>query len=106
MDFLFQLNSSFSFRLLTGKPPFWASEANEFIKLVEKAEVTYPDHVSEDARDLISKFLKVNSDERISLAAARQHPWTLGPKLQHTLIRRKVTLFDSTIFLILFSLIN
>lgn len=40
-----------------------------------QVEFTFPDFVTEGARDLISRLLKHNSSQRLTLAEVLEHPW-------------------------------
>lgn len=41
--------------LLTGKPPFWTESQTETYKRIVAADLEFPDHMSEGARDLTMK---------------------------------------------------
>ncbi|XP_075701758.1 aurora kinase A-A-like [Rhinoderma darwinii] len=63
------------YEFLTGKPPFEAETHQETYRRISKVEYQYPPHVSEGARDLISKLLKHNPNHRLSLKDVLEHPW-------------------------------
>lgn len=45
------------------------------LSFVLQVEFTFPDFVTEGARDLISRLLKHNSSQRLTLAEVLEHPW-------------------------------
>jgi len=65
--------------LLSGRLPFAADSDAELFKLIIDAEVVWKspqfDTVSEDAKDLISKLLVVDPDQRYTAKEALEHPW-------------------------------
>lgn len=63
------------FEFLTGNTPFESSKSEETYRKICKDEVRFPEHVSANARDLISKFLEKDPMKRISLEEAIKHPW-------------------------------
>lgn len=44
-----------TYEFLVGKPPFEAKQANDTYRKISKVELTYPAHMSEEVKDLISK---------------------------------------------------
>ncbi|XP_053469437.1 serine/threonine-protein kinase DCLK3 [Ictalurus furcatus] len=71
------------FVLLSGFPPFRSPERNqeELFHLIQKGEVhflsPYWDHVSEEAKDLISALLEVNPTVRLTASQTLQNSWLL-----------------------------
>jgi calcium-dependent protein kinase len=65
------------FILLVGHPPFYGKNDEETFQLVKKGEFTFPTEkwvkISEDAKDLVSKMLVVNPEQRISAEDAYSH---------------------------------
>ena len=51
------------------------------------------DHITDFAKDLISKLLKVNPDERLESAAILHHPWFLSDPL--TCSQSRNVMFDT-----------
>lgn len=45
------------------------------LSFILQVEFTFPDFVTEGARDLISRLLKHNSSQRLTLAEVLEHPW-------------------------------
>jgi len=64
-----------AYEFLCGKPPFECEESNETYRRIIHAEFKFPSHVTEKARDFISRLLLTDSSKRMSLKEARQHPW-------------------------------
>ncbi|XP_078034832.1 aurora kinase C [Augochlora pura] len=63
------------YECLVGTPPFLAKTYEETYVRIKKAQYKFPDHVSEGARDLISKLLVVNPEKRLPLEDVLKHPW-------------------------------
>ncbi|KAK2580627.1 hypothetical protein KPH14_007737 [Odynerus spinipes] len=63
------------YECLVGTPPFLAPTYEQTYHRIKKAQYTFPDFVSEGARDLISKLLVVNPDKRLPLENVLTHPW-------------------------------
>lgn len=68
--------------LLCGYPPFGGPNDETIIKKVFAGQFSFPspewDNISADAKDLLSKMLTYDPEERISAAEALQHPWISG----------------------------
>ncbi|CAG9333708.1 unnamed protein product [Blepharisma stoltei] len=63
------------YELIHGYAPFRAVADSEKCKQILASEVTYASHVSSAAKDLISKLIRVNPEERLSLNSVLSHPW-------------------------------
>lgn len=63
------------YEFLVGRPPFETETQEETTKLIVEAKVTYPSFVSPLARDLISKLLVKNAEDRLKLEKVLEHPW-------------------------------
>lgn len=63
------------YEFLVGKPPFEATTYQETYRRISRVEVTFPDFVTEGARDLISRLLKHNPSQRPTLKEVLEHPW-------------------------------
>ncbi|GAB1287264.1 Aurora kinase A [Apodemus speciosus] len=63
------------YEFLVGTPPFEAHTYQETYRRISRVEFTFPDFVTEGARDLISRLLKHNSSQRLTLAEVLEHPW-------------------------------
>ena len=67
------------YSFLSGKKPFDGEEMSDLLVKIKKGKFNfrYPafNNVSEDAKDLIRKLLKVEPDDRISAKDALQHVW-------------------------------
>lgn len=74
------------FILLCGYPPFYDDSTAILFNMIKKGDYTfnpqYWDHVSSEAKDLISKLLCVNSKQRLTAAAVKDHPW-MNPGGKH-----------------------
>ena len=58
-----------------GYPPFETDTHNETYERIKKVDLAFPDHVSEEAIDLISRILVLDPKKRLSLAQISVHPW-------------------------------
>ena len=63
------------YEFLTGSPPFEANGHTETYKKIARVAITWPEHISADARDLISKLLVKDPEKRMKLTDIENHPW-------------------------------
>jgi serine/threonine protein kinase len=63
------------YELLVGKPPFETPSHDGTYTKIRKVEYRCPSYMHADACDLISKLLKYNPLERLSLEGVMQHRW-------------------------------
>ncbi|XP_064132307.1 aurora kinase A [Loxodonta africana] len=63
------------YEFLVGKPPFEASTYQETYNRISRVEFTFPDLVTVGARDLVSRLLKHNPSQRLTLKEVLEHPW-------------------------------
>ncbi|XP_060635923.2 aurora kinase B [Anolis sagrei] len=63
------------YELLVGRPPFESSSNMETYSRIIKVDLKFPSFVTEGPRDLISKLLRHNPSERLSLKGVMEHPW-------------------------------
>ncbi|CAI8016007.1 Aurora kinase A [Geodia barretti] len=66
------------YEFLVGSPPFESSTQRETYNRICKVDLRFPSHVSEGARDLISKLLQKLPCNRISLPNVLKHRWILA----------------------------
>ena len=71
------------YTLLAGYPPFYDPDTKVLMKKVARGDYTFDspwwDHISDDAKDVVSKTLTVNTDERLSIEQFLDHPWFKEP---------------------------
>ncbi|KAG8582323.1 hypothetical protein GDO81_008010 [Engystomops pustulosus] len=79
------------YEFLVGKPPFEAETHQETYRRISKVEYQFPSHVSEGARDLISKLLKHNPNHRLPLKDVLEHPWIAQNSTKHPTMVEKTT---------------
>ena len=60
---------------LVGKPPFEASDTKTTYERISTVDLHFPEHVPEEAKDLISKLLCINPKERLPLLEIMMHSW-------------------------------
>ncbi|KAF9930861.1 hypothetical protein FBU30_011150 [Linnemannia zychae] len=71
------------YEFLVGHPPFEVKDETtedtddreSTFRRIANVELTIPDHVSDDAKDLIRKLLKRNPDQRLALERVMLHPF-------------------------------
>ncbi|KAG2206061.1 hypothetical protein INT46_008247 [Mucor plumbeus] len=70
------------YELIVGSPPFEEKEAEDddvsnaiTYERIKNVDLKFPNHVSKDAADLISKLLKYSSADRLSLREIMYHPF-------------------------------
>lgn len=81
------------FALLTGHLPFDDENIRKLLLKVQNGKFLMPNNLSFESKDLISKMLKVNPSERITIDAILQHP--LLTKYPEPSVRKnKVTEFS------------
>ena len=69
-----------AYELVVGKPPFETETKLGTKRRILKAPLTFPDHVTPSARDLIKKLMRKNPIRRLKLKLVAKHAWIL----QHT----------------------
>lgn len=65
------------YEFLVGQPPFESSNNHDTYKRIRQLQFSFPDHVSLLARDFITKLLKKDPADRMSLDSLLEHPWIL-----------------------------
>ncbi|XP_043286257.1 aurora kinase C-like [Venturia canescens] len=68
------------YECLVGTPPFIAQTYEETYLKIKKAQYKFPSHVSEGARDFISKLLVIEPAHRMPLDGILTHPWITKTK--------------------------
>lgn len=63
------------YEFLTGKPPFEAKSYDETYVRISRAAFSLPEHISDEAKDLIKQLLVVNPNKRLELDQVVKHPW-------------------------------
>lgn len=63
------------YEFLVGSPPFEAPQQRDTCRRIRDVDLHFPKFVSPLARDLVTRFLQHDPQERISLADVRNHPW-------------------------------
>jgi len=64
--------------MLTGALPFQGAGDTELKKRILRGQFPCPEHVSAEARDLMTRMLALNPSDRIDIEAIRSHPWLRG----------------------------
>ncbi|XP_044745507.1 aurora kinase B-like [Coccinella septempunctata] len=63
------------YEFLVGKPPFESAETEETYRRIQKIILTYPEHITPMAKDLISRLLVHDGNKRMTLKDVMRHPW-------------------------------
>jgi len=68
--------------LLCGFPPFYNENLNKLFEEILSADYDYPEeywaHISDEAKDFVSKLLVVDPSQRMTASSALQHPWIVS----------------------------
>ena len=72
------------YAMLVGTPPFQADAMKKIYKRIQTNDYSYPPEVevSDTAKDLITRILQLNPDDRPALSDVRKHPFFQGVNLQ------------------------
>jgi serine/threonine protein kinase len=63
------------YAMIVGRFPFSGKTYPELYKRIAAAQVSFPDHMSGAARDLLRRMLNPDPNRRLTLALAKSHPW-------------------------------
>ncbi|EAX97361.1 CAMK family protein kinase [Trichomonas vaginalis G3] len=63
------------FALLTGYLPFSGQNSSDIKHNILHQNIEFPDYLSKDAKNLLSKMLERNPTKRISIQGIKQHSW-------------------------------
>ena len=61
--------------MLVGRPPFESKFSNETLRRARKGLFVLPQTLSEDAKDIITGMLKINTEERMTIENVLNHPF-------------------------------
>lgn len=64
--------------MVVGHLPFDKDNFYEMYESIKNDEPEYPDHLSNDLKDLLQKIFIKDPQKRITVPQMRQHPWTLA----------------------------
>jgi len=84
------------YELLVGKPPFETPTHDGTYQKILKCEYKFPSNLLSESCDLISKLLKKNPNDRLSLEAVMKHYWiTKFAKIDLNITNQNLTLNSS-----------
>lgn len=63
------------YEFLVGKPPFEEDKTELTYKRICSVDLRFPSHLSDLAKDVISKMLKYHPEERLPLKGVMEHEW-------------------------------
>ena len=77
------------FLLTTGQYPFWGNSITELENKIKKLNINWPKNMDPDAKDLITKILKLNPKERPTIQQILNHKFisTYYPNVESELIK-------------------
>jgi serine/threonine protein kinase len=64
-----------TYEFLVGEPPFDSRTKEETYRKIDEVKLDFPQFISTLAKDFVSRLLKRNPRERMTLEMALQHPW-------------------------------
>lgn len=87
------------FELLTGTAPFQATNQEAMFQKILKVRINFPKNFPPLAKDLISKMLKSNPEERIPIPEILSHPWMqthqpIRPTITQNLVKEALPITD------------
>lgn len=65
------------YEFLVGRPPFEAADRQETFRRISKVDLKFSSIISEGAKDLISRLLKHNPNQRLPLKGVLEHSWVV-----------------------------
>ncbi|KAK0181939.1 hypothetical protein PV327_000117 [Microctonus hyperodae] len=68
------------YEFLVGTPPFLSDSTQETYSKIKSVNIRWPAQITSGAKDLISKLIKRQGAERISLQAVKKHDWIVQNK--------------------------
>ena len=63
------------YEFLVGSPPFENENHRETYRKIVNVDLKFPDTLSNEAKDLITKLLRKEPTDRIPLEQVLNHPW-------------------------------
>lgn len=70
-----------AYEFVVGKPPFESNTQDDTLKKIATLNFQFPEYLSYAVRDLISKLLKLNGCDRLSLTDVMNHCWIQENKI-------------------------
>ena len=64
-----------TFELLTGSSPFFSATLEDTYIKILNLDITYPEYITESAKNFISRFLVIDPYRRMELYQIQYHPW-------------------------------
>ena len=65
------------YEFIVGNPPFEAEDHKRTYERIKRIDLKFPDHLSEEVKDLVSRILTYDPKRRLSLEQIANHPWIL-----------------------------
>uniref|UniRef100_UPI00398E64AE aurora kinase C-like n=1 Tax=Pristiophorus japonicus TaxID=55135 RepID=UPI00398E64AE len=72
------------YEFLVGHPPFEAADRQETFRRISKGDVKFPSFITEGAKDLITRLLKHNPNQRLALKGVLEHLWVIKNTIKPT----------------------
>ena len=71
------------YEFIVGKPPFESQGHSETYRRIASVDLSFPPHVSKDAKNLILQLLVKDPSQRLSLHKVLEHPWIVQGLAAH-----------------------
>ncbi|XP_033208339.1 aurora kinase B-like isoform X1 [Belonocnema kinseyi] len=68
------------YEFLVGRTPFLSDSQQETYEKIRAVKIPWPSLITAGAKDLISRLIKKESNERIPLVDVKRHPWIVANK--------------------------
>lgn len=68
------------YHMLCGYLPFYDDNTEKLYKIILSCDLTFPNHLSTQAKDILKKLLTISPEKRITLIEIKKHPFYLSIK--------------------------
>ncbi|TPP58092.1 Aurora kinase A, partial [Fasciola gigantica] len=82
-----------AFEMIFGRVPFTGETTKDVANQIRFGELTFPSEASEVAKDLITRMLQKDPEQRVVVAGILSHPW-IAQHAEHSLTRCTAALLD------------
>jgi aurora kinase len=75
-----------TYEFCTGNPPFEAEDNHATYERIKSIDLKFPDYLSREVKDFISRILIFDPKQRISLEEIESHPWIMKHSAKNELV--------------------